>query len=139
MALGPVVCARTHLNPPKTTAIYLFININQPTPPPTNPNPTQERARARRIFAEAEILYRLSQLARQHPGIVRPDMVNRWTQGGFDGRFSSDAAFVNADPRVRFAAQQAAYGSSSYGSASGERYGRSFGGGSSSGGRGGQW
>jgi hypothetical protein len=66
---------------------------------------TQERARARRIFAEAEILYRLSQLARQHPGIVRPDMVNRWTQQGFDGRFTSDAAFVNSDPRVRFAQQ----------------------------------
>lgn len=114
------------------------------TTSPTQSNPpicnTQERARARRIFAEAEILYRLSQLARQHPGIVRPDMVNRWTQQGFDGpRFSSDATFVNADPRVRFAAQQAAYGTSSYGSSSGERYGRSFGGGSSSGGRGGQW
>ncbi|KAM3567611.1 hypothetical protein VYU27_010249, partial [Nannochloropsis oceanica] len=97
-------------------------------------------ARARRLFAEAEILYRLSQLQRQHPNIVRPEMVTRWTQpGGYTGRFTADASFVDANPRVQFARQQAHYGSSVRmgGIGAGER--RGFGGGMSSGGRGSRW
>lgn len=97
-------------------------------------------ARARRLFAEAEILYRLSQLQRQHPNIVRPEMVTRWTQqGGYAGRFTADASFVDANPRVQFARQQAQYGSSVRmgGVGVGER--RGFGGGMSSGGRGSRW
>lgn len=52
--------------------------VSRDRPPGIISNPTtrQERARARRLFAEAEILYRLSHLARQHPGVVRPEMVN---------------------------------------------------------------
>ncbi|TFJ86422.1 hypothetical protein NSK_002079 [Nannochloropsis salina CCMP1776] len=95
--------------------------------------------RARRLFAEAEILYRLRQLQRQHPSVIRPEMVNRWTApGGFSGRYSADINFVNSNPRAQYSQQQhgGSYGSSGLG---GGGVRRGFGGGMSSGGRGSRW
>lgn len=66
----------------------------------------EEHARARRRFADAEILYRLSQLNRQHPGIVRRDMVDRWTQRGYEGPYTADPAFVGVNPAVARPAEQ---------------------------------
>lgn len=37
---------------------------------------------------------------------LRPEMVNRWTQRNYDGRFTAEPDFVQADPRVQFQQQQ---------------------------------
>jgi hypothetical protein len=72
-------------------------------------------------------------------------VIGHWSIDGpspaVDPTDSSDSPILTTQPFLSFKleSQQQAYGTSSYTSSSGQRYGRSFGGGSSSGGRGGRW
>jgi uncharacterized membrane protein YgcG len=75
--------------------------------------------------------FRLARLGTRYPQFIRPQQLQRWTQGAHDGALARDPTFVSSDPQV----QATTRGHSSSGSSSSG----GFGGGSSAGGRGGRW
>ena len=77
--------------------------------------------------------FRLARLMARYPRYIQPQQVQRWTQTTYDGSLVRDPAFVQHDPKL------VSQSSSSTNSQSGSSSFRSFGGGFSSGGRGGRW
>ena len=82
--------------------------------------------------------FRLRQLESRYPQYIRPQLISRWTQAGYDGSLARDPGFVNNDPVRQATAARSSGSSGGYGG-SGSSIGGSFGGGSSGGGRGGRW
>uniref|UniRef100_A0A7S2K0W5 RING-type domain-containing protein n=2 Tax=Leptocylindrus danicus TaxID=163516 RepID=A0A7S2K0W5_9STRA len=84
-----------------------------------------------------EMGFRLLRLSQRYPRYVRPNMLQRWSQESYNGSLVQDRTFQNADPsRVKIPNGRSGNGHSFGRSAS---IGSSFGGGRSSGGRGGRW
>jgi uncharacterized membrane protein YgcG len=75
--------------------------------------------------------FRLARLGTRYPQFIRPQQIQRWTQGAHDGALARDPTFVSSDPQVQ--------GNTRGHSSSGSSSSGGFGGGSSAGGRGGRW
>lgn len=74
--------------------------------------------------------FRLQRLGARYPQYIQSHQLERWLRSGYDGSLSRDQSFVRSNPDYR---------SSSYGSSRNFNTGSGFGGGRSSGGRGGTW
>jgi len=83
----------------------------------------------RMVAYERERNFRLMRLARRYPRYIRTDQIQRWTQPNFDDKLATDRSFVQNNPRSNISQNQSNSRSNV----------QSFGGGSSSGARGGRW
>jgi uncharacterized membrane protein YgcG len=98
-----------------------------------NESPNESQQRETRVLDQysRERNFRLTRLGARYPQFIRPQQLQRWTQGSHDGSLARDPSFVSSDPQV----QSITRGHNSSGSSSSG----GFGGGSSGGGRGGRW
>lgn len=79
--------------------------------------------------------FRLRRLGHRYPRLVRPQQIQRWTSDSYDGFLARDPTFTELDP-TRVSSKS---GSSSRSHRGMRRSSSTFGGGQSSGGRGGRW
>jgi uncharacterized membrane protein YgcG len=80
-----------------------------------------------------ERYFRLLQLSTQFPRYIRHDDIQRWTDVNYDGSLAQDPTFLRHNPTSQSSIK------ASNGSSSNYNVGGNFGGGRSSGGRGGTW
>jgi len=110
-------------------------SLNIPSNITTNGNQDGNGLRQRQVDSEEHIYtrernFRLIRLASRYPRVIRPAQIRRWTQSNYQGSLVRDETFMRDDPIRRMTNKNLTTRSRGY---------SSFGGGQSSGGRGGRW